>query len=300
MCISFLYHVLYCSVTDEEFVRHSLAEGKQYQDSFEIIALLKRCFEAYNKNKTLRMASYCGFQMAREYFALNEFADAKQILDNVANLYRQEGWVSLLWEVLGYLRECSRRIGLVKDFVEHSLEMAALPVLNTTGAQFFKDCGPAGLPSLPQSEMIHKEVFGVVRGELEITSNEENNHLKVTGDHPLYLEIDLVSPLRVVLLASVAFHEQIVKPGRPTMLTVSLLTQLPLKVEIDQLEIQFNQTECNFIIVNGQRPQLAAISHVQPGRRVETAPALEIATNKWLRLTYDIKSGKLGFFPLGT
>ncbi|XP_027078431.1 uncharacterized protein [Coffea arabica] len=282
------------SLTDEEFVRYSLAEGKRFQDSFEIIALLKRCFEAYNKNKTLRMASYCGVQMAREYFSINEFADAKQILDNVANLYRQEGWVALLWEGLGYLRECSRKTGSVKDFVEQSLEMAALPVSNTEDAQFFKDCGPAGPPSLLQREMIHKEVFGVIRGESEIALNEENNHLKVTDCHPLYLEIDLVSPLRVALLASVAFHEQIIKPGRSTMLTVSLLTRLPLKFEIDQLEIQFNQTECNFIIINGQRPQLAAISNVQPGRRVEMAPALEIATNKWLRLTYDIKSEQSG------
>lgn len=281
-------------LTDEEFVRHSLAEGKRFQDSFEIIALFKKAFETYSKTKSSRMASYCALQMGKEYFALNEFNDAKQIFDDIANVYRQEGWVTLLWEVLGYLRECSRKLGSTKDFIEYSLEVAALPVPSNAGAHAFKDCGPALPPSLSQRKMIHKEVFGLVRGELGSVMNEENDAIRVTDNNPLYLEIDLVSPLRIVLLASVAFHEQIVKPGVSTMITVSLLTRLPQNVEIDQLEIQFNQAECNFIIVNGQRPQLATISNVQPGRRVESAPSLEIVTNKWLRLTYEIKSEQSG------
>lgn len=282
------------SITDEEYTHYALSEGKRFQDSFEIIALLKKSFEAYNKLKAQRMASYCGLEMAREYFAMSEFNNAKQLFDNVASLYRQEGWVALLWEVLGYLRECSRKLGSVQDFIEYSLEMAALPVSSIAGPRSFMDCGPAGPASLPQRELIHKEVFGLLREESRIPSNEENSSLQITADHPLHLEIDLVSPLRVVLLASVAFHEQIVKPDAPTPITLSLLSQLPYTVEIDQLEIQFNQSECNFIIVNGQRPQAAAISNVQPSRRVETSPSLALATNKWLRLTYDIKSEQSG------
>ncbi|KAF5958133.1 hypothetical protein HYC85_005358 [Camellia sinensis] len=282
-------------ITDEEYVRYALAEGKRFQDSFEIIALLKKSFESYTNFKAQRMASYCEFKMAREYFSVNEFGNAKLLFDSIASLYRKEGWVTLLWEVLGYLRECSRILGSVKDFVEYSLEMAALPV-SIAGVQSLssKECGPADPASLSQREIIHKEVFELVRGESGLASNEENNSVRVTGDQPLHLEIDLVSPLRVVLLASVAFHEQIVKPGAPTLLTLSFLSQLPHTVEIDQLEIQFNQSVCNFTIVNGQRPQSAAISNVQPGHRVETAPALMLSTNKWLRLTYDIKSDQSG------
>ncbi|KAL7192798.1 hypothetical protein ACSBR2_024589 [Camellia fascicularis] len=282
-------------ITDEEYVRYALAEGKRFQDSFEIIALLKKSLESYTNFKAQRMASYCEFKMAREYFSVNEFGNAKLLFDSIASLYRKEGWVTLLWEVLGYLRECSRILGSVKDFVEYSLEMAALPV-SIAGVQSLssKECGPAGPASLSQREIIHKEVFELVRGESGLASNEENNSVRVTGDQPLHLEIDLVSPLRVVLLASVAFHEQIVKPGAPTLLTLSFLSQLPHTVEIDQLEIQFNQSVCNFTIVNGQRPQSAAISNVQPGHRVETAPALMLSTNKWLRLTYDIKSDQSG------
>ncbi|KAI3450924.1 hypothetical protein Pfo_007589 [Paulownia fortunei] len=269
------------SLTDDEYVHHTLAEGKRFQDSFEIIALLKRSFEAYNNLKAERTAAYCGFQMAREYFSVSEFSNAKQIFDNVASLYRREGWLLSLWEVLGYLRECSRGIGSVKDFIEYSLEMAALPETTNAVELSPKDCGPAGPATLLQRAKIHKEAF-------------ENSHLKVNSDYPLYLEIDLVSPLRVALLALVAFHQPMVKPGAPSLITISLRSQLPTIVEIDQLEVQFNQSECNFIIGNGQKPNTAAITNVQPGRRVETAPALVLATNKWLRLTYEIKSDQSG------
>lgn len=281
-------------LTDEEYSRYALSEGKRFQDSFEIIALLKKSYEAYKNMKAHRLASYCGFQMAREHYTMSEFDNAMQLFGDVANLYRQEGWVDLLWEVLGYLRECSRKLGSVQGYIEYSLEMAALPVSTIAGPRSFKDCGPAGPASLPQREVIHKEVFGLIREESGIASNKGDSILQISGDCSVHLEIDLVSPLRVVLLASVAFHEQMVKPDAPTSITMSLLSQLPHTVEIDQLEIQFNQSECNFIIVNGQRLQSAAISNIQPGHRVETATCLSLATNKWLRLTYDVKSEQSG------
>lgn len=231
--------------------------------------------------------------MAREYFLLSDFSKAKQIFDSVASLYRREGWLLSLWEVLGYLRECSKGMSSAKDFIEYSLEMAALPETSGAFEALSKDCGPAGPATLSQRTKIHTEAFEVARGEAELNSKEQNGQLKVNSEYPLYLEIDLVSPLRVVLLALVAFHQPMVKPGAPTLITIALRSQLPINIEIDQLEVQFNQSECNFIIVNGQKPQIAAISNVQPGRRVETAPALVLSTNKWLRLTYEIKSGKL-------
>ncbi|KAK9284885.1 hypothetical protein L1049_024066 [Liquidambar formosana] len=192
---------------DEEYIRYALAEGKRFQDSFEIIALLKKSFESYSNLKVQRMESFCGFQMAIEYFAAGDLTNAKHFFDCVASLYRQEGWVTLLWEVLGYLRECSRRHGSVKDFIEYSLEMAALPVSSGTGIQSFrfKECGPAGPANLSRREIIHKEIFRLVGGEPGLASDEDNNSLKVTGDQPLHLEIDLVSPLRVVLLAVSCF-----------------------------------------------------------------------------------------------
>ncbi|GLT26933.1 hypothetical protein SLA2020_019710 [Shorea laevis] len=279
-------------LTDEEYTCYAISEGKRFQDSFEIIALLKKSYESYGNLKVPRMASLCAFQIAREYFSLDDFSNAKQTFDGLANLYRQEGWVTVLWEVLGYLRGCSRKLGELKNFIEYSLEMAALPVLSGVDTQHFtaKEHGPGGLASLSQREMIHKEVFGLVIG----SSIKDDNDFKVTADNPLHLEVDLVSPLRSVLLASVAFHEQIIKAGVPSLITLSLLSQLPLTIEIDYLEVQFNQPECNFFIINAQRSPSDAVLTERQGCRLESAPSLALLTNKWLRLTYDIKSEQSG------
>ncbi|GAV86182.1 Gryzun domain-containing protein/Foie-gras_1 domain-containing protein [Cephalotus follicularis] len=279
-------------LTDEEYIHYAIAEGKRFQDSFEIIALLKKSYESYGNLEARRKGYFCEFQIAREYFSVGDFDNAKQRFDGVASLYRQEGWVTLLWEVLGYLRECSRAHGKVKDFIEYSLEMAALPV-SDIGSFRFKECGPAGPSSMPQREAIHKEVFGLVRGEAGLALVEDNYEFKLDVDTPVHLEIDLVSPLRSVLLASVAFHEQIIKPGVSTLITLSLLSHLALSIEIDQLEVRFNQSECNFIIMNSLSP-LSAMSTNQQGCRVESAPSLALVANKWLRLNYEIKSEKSG------
>ncbi|KAL4376306.1 hypothetical protein GQ457_02G006530 [Hibiscus cannabinus] len=280
------------SITDDEYTRYVIAEGKRFQDSFEIIALLKKCNELYSTRKVQRMASLCAFQIAREYFSLGDFSNAKQFFDGVANLYRQEGWVTLLWEVLGYLRECSRKQGALKEFVEFSLEMAALPVSIVDSIQ--SKCSPGGPASLEQRELIHREIFALISGEARPESFNGLDDLKVTGENTLHLEIDLVSPLRSVLLASVAFHEQIIKSGVSSLITISLLSHLPLSIEIDQLEVQFNQSQCNFIIMNSQKHPLEAVQGEQHDHRMESSPSLALVTNKWLRLTYDIKSEQGG------
>lgn len=231
--------------------------------------------------------------MAREYFAEDDISNAKQIFDSIASLYRKEGWVTLLWDVLGYLRECSRKNGSIKDFVEYSLEMAALPISSDIGVQ--KDTGPAGPANIQQREIVHNEVFELVSGASGLATNEHPINLKITGDESLQLDVDLVSPLRLVMLASVAFHEQTIKPGASTMITVSLLSHLPLTVEIDQLEIQFNQSNCNFFIANAQKPQ-SEVSNGIRQHHTETAYSLSLESNKWLRLNYDIQSGKSDTF----
>ncbi|KAI3938082.1 hypothetical protein MKW98_018638 [Papaver atlanticum] len=278
-------------LADTEYVLYALAEGKRFQDSYEIIALFKKSSESYSSLKAQRMACCCRNLMAIEYFALSDFSNAKHLFDGVASYYRQEGWVTLLWEALGYMRECSRRLKSVKDFIEYSFEMAALPVASgneTQPSEGKGKCGPTCPATLAQREKIHNEVIGLVKGAPLPSSN-----LEVTVDQPLHLEIDLVSPLRAVLLASVAFHDTVVKPGSSTLFTLSLLSQLPHPVEIDQLEIQFNQPICNFTITNAQKPQIGSTSSEQVSR-TEIAPALALITNKWLRLTYDIKSEQSG------
>ncbi|KAL4572642.1 hypothetical protein LXL04_019423 [Taraxacum kok-saghyz] len=275
-------------ITDEDYICYTVTEAKKSHNSTEIIALLKKSYEAYTDSKSHRSASLCRLLMAKEHFNSTDYTTAKLHLDKLTALYRQEGWVTLLWDALGYLRECSRNLNSAPDFISYSLEMAALPLPPlspppTTTTHH----NPAGPLSLQQVQVIHKQVFEIVR-------EEYSGEVKVDAENPVHLEIDLVSPLRVVLLTCVAFHEQMVKPYAPTLVTVSILSQLPSPVEIDQLEVQFNQSECNFIIVNDRRRDKSAITNVHPDRRVETVPVLELFTNKWLRLTYDVKSVNSG------
>ncbi|KAK7346263.1 hypothetical protein VNO80_20778 [Phaseolus coccineus] len=279
-------------LSDEEYICYAVSEGKRFRDSLEIIALLKKAYESYSSVKILRMSSFCGFQMARECFAEGDISNAKQVFDTIASLYRKEGWVTLLWDVLGYLRECSRKNGAIKDFVEYSLEMAALPVSSDTGVQ--RDTGPAGPANLLQREIVHNEVFELVSGASGLATNEHQSNLKISRDESLQLEVDLVSPLRLVMLASVAFHEQTIKPGTSTLITVSLLSHLPLTVEIDGLEIQFNQSNCNFFITNGQKSRSVEGSDGIQHHRTETATSLSLESNKWLRLTYGIQTDQSG------
>ncbi|KAF9601068.1 hypothetical protein IFM89_015994 [Coptis chinensis] len=89
----------------------------------------------------------------------------------------------------------------VKDFVEYSLQMAALPISSSFGSQPSEGKGKYGLAgpaSLSQRQIIHNEVFKILEGEVTLSSNEESGSLKVEADKPLRLEIDPISPFRVV------------------------------------------------------------------------------------------------------
>lgn len=258
---------------------------------FEITALFRRSVESFSSLKASRMSSYCSSRVAKEYFASREFVNSKQLFIGVADLYRQEGWVTLLWESLGYIRECSRELGLLREFIEFSLEMASLPAFSFTGMDIPKNSleyGPGGAPSLSRRQIIQEEAFML----LKENSGPGDGHsiLSLAEGQSIYLEIDPVSPLRTALLASIFFHEQSIKPGSSTSITLALLSQLPCPLEIDRLEVQFNQPECNFTISNAQK-KLSALTLEQQGSREEIAPTLTLETNTWMRLTYNIKSG---------
>ncbi|XP_064965845.1 uncharacterized protein LOC135585125 isoform X4 [Musa acuminata AAA Group] len=285
-------------LSDAEYINYAITEAQRFQDSYEIIALFKKAYESFNSLKAPRLASYCSTRMAKEYFIAEDFNNAKLHFDGVSSLYRQEGWVTLLWESLGYLRECSRRFGSVKDFIEYSLEMASLPIFSAGEVETpnsKREYGPAGLPTLSRRESVQNEVFGLLRGENILPLTDGGCSLIITEEQPVRVDVDVISPLRMALLACVAFHDQSVKPGSPTMMTLSLLSQLPCPVEVDRLEIEFNQPKCNFIIVNAVKDlSTAQLDMDSQDVRVENAPSLILPTNKWLRLTYEVKSGQSG------
>ncbi|KAG0459299.1 hypothetical protein HPP92_022427 [Vanilla planifolia] len=267
--------------------------GQWFRNSEEAITFFRRSFELYGSINATRTAAYCSHRMAREYFYAGDFSSVKQLLDGVADLYLQEGWVTLLWETLGYLRECSRRLGSLNDYVQYSLEMASLPVFSCGGVEA-ANCkrvyGPAGPPTLSHRETIQQEVFSLLKGH----ANELNSNFISANDQPISLDVDIMSPLRMAFLTSVAFHKQSVKPDSSAHITVSILSQLPHPVEIDQLEIQFNQTSCNFKVVNGDEVSAKESGAENFGVRVESVPSLILTTNKWLRMTFEIRSGRSG------
>ncbi|PKA60386.1 hypothetical protein AXF42_Ash008446 [Apostasia shenzhenica] len=284
-----------CSLSDAEYARFVIAEGQRFQDLYEIIALFRRSSESFNSLHALRTAAYGNQRMAREYFSAGDWRNAKQLLEGVADLYRREGWVTLLWEALGYLRECSRNLGSLKDFVHCSIEMAALPIFSDSRLEapdVKREYGPAGPPTLSQRETIQQEIFSVCKGHI----SDQSIELIKADDQPLILDIDLVSPLRMAFLTSVTFHNQTIKPGETTYITVSILSQLPHPVEIDQLEIQFNQSNCNFKIVSGEQEFYVVPKPETRDVRIESTPSLIVTNNNWLRMAFEIGSELLALW----
>ncbi|KAL5208681.1 hypothetical protein ABZP36_033116 [Zizania latifolia] len=279
-------------LSDTEYTSYALSEAERFQDSYEIIALFRKAYESFQSLGAMRMASACSGGMAIEYYAAGDFSNAKQLFDGVAGLYRQEGWATLLWENLGYLRECARKLNSLKDFISYSLEMAALPLFSGSGqgnSENKSKNGPAGSPTISSRENIHQEVVNILEGKHapEITDDGFNLHLVEESTH---LDIDQISPLRIVLVACVAFHDQSVKPSSPMLVSVSLQSHLPSPVTIDKLEVQFNQSDCNFVIVSSQEDY--STSNVHDGAVQVTS--LTLFTDKWMRLTHEVKPGQSG------
>ncbi|TVU28245.1 hypothetical protein EJB05_19755 [Eragrostis curvula] len=278
-------------LSDTEYTSYALSEAERFQDSYEIIALFRKAYESFQSLGATRMASACSGGMAIEYYAAGDFSNAKQLFDGVAGLYRQEGWATLLWENLGYLRECSRKLNSPKDFISYSLEMAALPLFSGSGEENIENnskVGPAGSPTVSRRENIQQEVINILEGK---RSEGTDDGFYNAMEECTHVDIDQISPLRMALTASVAFHGQSVKPGSPLLVSVSLLSHLPSPVVIDQLEVQFNQSDCNFVIHSTQEDSpLNSNLHDQ----VQAATSLTLFTNKWMRLTHEVKSEQSG------
>lgn len=280
-------------LSDTEYTSYALSEAERFQDSYEIIALFRKAYESFLSLGATRMASSCSAGMAIEYYAAGEFGNAKKLFDGVAGLYRQEGWTTLLWENLGYLRECSRKLNSLVNFISYSLEMAALPLFSGSvqGNSENKSNGPAGWPTISRREEIQQEVVDILEGKHTSQVIDDEFNLQLT-EESTHLVIDQISPLRIVLVASVAFHDQSVKPGSPLLVSVSLLSHLPSPVAIDQLEVQFNQSDCNFVMVSAQEDSSTLNSDVHG--QVVHSTSLTLFSNKWMRLTHEVKSGQSG------
>uniref|UniRef100_A0A804M2W0 Trafficking protein particle complex subunit 11 domain-containing protein n=1 Tax=Zea mays TaxID=4577 RepID=A0A804M2W0_MAIZE len=271
-------------LSDTEYTSYALSEAERFQDSYEIIALFRKAYESFQSLGATRMASACSSGMAIEYYATGDFSNTKQLFDSVAGLYRQEGWTSLLWENLGYLRECSMKLNSPKDFISYSLEMAALPLFSGSGEENRENkikSGPAGSPTISRRENIQQEVINVLerKQSSEGTYDGFNNEI----EEVTHLDIHQISLLRMVLTAFVAFHDQSVKPGSPLLVSVSLLSHLPSPVVVDQLEVQFNQSDCNFMMHSAQEDSLPSYSNLH-GQVIQDTSSLTLQDHYGIEL----------------
>ncbi|OIT39371.1 hypothetical protein A4A49_03623 [Nicotiana attenuata] len=160
------------TLIDEKGIHYGLAEGKRFQDWYEIVTLVGGLLQ-----DALRIITYCGCQEIGDYVAISELNTVKGALDNTATLYHQQRRVTLLLIILGYLSHYLRAYTLGNHLVKYSLAKVALP-------------RPTRL--LVQRKIIHKDVFSVREARNALA--KENDPLKVTYYHPLYLKINLMSP----------------------------------------------------------------------------------------------------------
>lgn len=286
-------------------MRHAIVVEKGFSHSHAAIALLTKAHEMFKAIQSTRIIYQLGSEMGREYYTAREYEKAKRLFDSVAGMYRKEAWVVLLGATLGYLRECARQLGLLQEYVEYALELASLPIPLSFGPQVEQtvvsgpEVGPAGPLGQFQREQVYKEVLGLMRGtETILPAREGESGLAVTPERGVALEVDLVSPLRIALSACVAFHDQVVRPGVNTPLTVSLLTHLPLPVSLLEVEVHFNQAGCGFIVRNEAISRLdddlqsAPRSPSRQGLSVKDDHDLELEPRKWKRFTVDISPSK--------
>eukprot|EP00250_Pteridium_aquilinum_P016026 c22902_g1_i1 orf=394-4026(-) len=282
--------------TDQEYMLHAIMQEKLFPHSATAINLLKRAYELYKHIQAGRMGYFVACEMGREYFNARDYINAKQLFDSVAGMYRKEAWVPLLWATLGFLRECARQLGNLREYIENSLEMAALPTTpGSDGSEqgqkggFNRQVGPAGPLCHLQREQISLEVFKLLRGQQSVLPSREGEiGLAVVDSDPVLLNIDAASPLRAVLAVCVAFHEPTVKPGMKTCVTLSLLTHLPQALDFEELEVHFNQPTCNLVLVRETRDL------EREGLDVRAGFDLCLEPNRWKRFSFDLIPGQSG------
>jgi trafficking protein particle complex subunit 11 len=61
------------------------------------------------------------------------------------------------------------------------------------------------------------------------------------------------------------------------------------------LEVQFNQSDCNFVMHSAQEDSLPSYSNLH-GQVIQDTSSLTLFTNRWMRLTHEVKSGTIGIY----
>ncbi|CAD7704773.1 unnamed protein product [Ostreobium quekettii] len=91
------------------------------------LQLLRRAFQLYRGGGSDRRIYNLGVLMAREHLAANDPDSAYKLLLQVSPAYRRDGWEQPLASCLARLRECAHLLGLTREHITYSLELASIP-----------------------------------------------------------------------------------------------------------------------------------------------------------------------------
>eukprot|EP00850_Spirogloea_muscicola_P000555 SM000002S05635 [mRNA] locus=s2:1359107:1364338:+ [translate_table: standard] len=296
--------------SEAEFVRHALlVERLVSPPHATALALLTRAHEEYRKAGHASRAIFAlGTVMARLYWQARDFASCRRLLDSVASVYRREAWAALLAASLHNLRACCRHLGLITDYVEYTLELAALPLPNNqfqglASALFSPEASPDDL----SISSIQRGVFNLLRGGTVPACGDGQAEIRLdSGGPPLEVVIQGRGPLRGVLVAAASFMDQSAQPGKAARLTLALLTHLPLPLRLSHLSLVFSSRDCESMLV-GVEPQGRSAKNTNgifeaPGQeqngmfdnKATGGTEIVVCPREWLLLHYDVTAHQGG------
>ncbi|TRY69565.1 hypothetical protein TCAL_07632 [Tigriopus californicus] len=101
-------------------------EKEQVQHSEIIIALLEKSIEQFSVYKSPRSQSHLRVTMAEELKSAQRYKESLDLLHEVMNHYRAEGWRPLLDAVLSLAVKCAFLLADVSEYVRLSLDLASV------------------------------------------------------------------------------------------------------------------------------------------------------------------------------
>eukprot|EP00897_Mesotaenium_endlicherianum_P002419 jgi/Mesen1/2204/ME000152S01290 len=266
--------------TEAEYIRHELLASRHVSPSHAVIELLAKAHEQFKSMRAggggggaARTVYQLGGEMGREYFHAREYDNARRLFHSVASCYRQG--VLLHPSSLSYLRECARQLANLTEYIEYSLELAALPSGATaegegSGLVLGPEVGPAGPLGRCQQGTVLAELMGLLQGTTAVLPpRDEEPGLAISEAHPLDLEIDARSPLRPVLVATAVFLERTGKPHERQTLLLGLRSHLPDALSLWDLQVELSDPACCCTVAPAGLPGGAAAAGLRLGGAAE-------------------------------
>lgn len=105
--------ILTSALIQESFVGHSQ----------QVIALLTKAYDHFEKLKVDRIVLHIVTQMGMECFDAKNYQMAKKLMGRILRAYRKDSWNSILTCMVNKSLHCARELNLDREIVLHSLEL---------------------------------------------------------------------------------------------------------------------------------------------------------------------------------